>query len=60
MARLPSWPFTTMKICPIAYFSAKVGSKCYPKNWPKTINYLPKWQNFNKSSETASILQNQF
>ena len=47
-----NWPFTTMKICPIALKLAKVGSKVYQiinkrfKNWPNTFKISLKREKF--------------
>ena len=51
-------PFTTMKICPIAYKISKAGTnvyqllKNYTENCPKTFKIMPKGWNFAKTGHT--------
>ena len=55
-------PFETMKICPTAYKIIKAGTnvcqmlKNYTKNCPKTYKIMSKWQNFDKSGHTDSVI----
>ena len=55
----PCWPFTTIKICPIAYKVAQVGLKVYqiPNKtffkWPKNSKIWPKYRNFAKYGHTV-------
>ena len=57
------WPFTAMKIGPMVQKISIVGSKFGQilnkpsKNYPKTLQNLPKWQNVANSGHTVSKLK---